>query len=517
MRRWPVHPLLFAVFPVLFLFTQNAHVVRPGKILLPLGVVALCAAVSVSISWLVFRDLRRAAIAASGSVVLGLSYGHVWTALESKAIGGLVVGRDLFLLPLWGLLAALIVFLALRVRALGDATAVLNAIAGGVVLVSLVNTGTALANQAGEPLQTRAGERSVPIAEPAGPKTQRDIFYLVFDRYAGPEVLRREFGFDNGPFLDALRERGFYVADRSVSNYPRTAHSLAASMNMEHLDELAAQVGRDAKDWRPLYEKLVGTRVSKFLQEQGYRYAHIGPWYDPTAHDPTAQINYHYNKQSEFSRVLLETTLLHAAAKRFDFLSAIDGRRVAHNQVRFQFESILDAAKLDGPTFVFAHLLVPHEPFTFDAAGNYVSKEEERVRSYERNYVGQVRFVNSKILEILDRLLAIPEERRPIVVLQADEGPHPFEVRYGNDASWKDASDAELRVKFPILNAYYLPGGRKHGLYADITPVNSFRRIFDAYFDTHLGLVPDDAYVFGTADQPYAFERVTDRLASSAR
>jgi hypothetical protein len=42
-----------------------------------------------------------------------------------------------------------------------------------------------------------------------------------------------------------------------------------------------------------------------------------------------------------------------------------------------------------------------------------------------------------------------------------------------------------------ILNAYYLPDGGNNTLYSSITPVNSFRLIFDQYFGTKYGLLDD--------------------------
>ncbi len=44
-------------------------------------------------------------------------------------------------------------------------------------------------------------------------------------------------GGDNRLFLDALRKLGFYVADRSASNYPRTVMTIASMLNMAYLDE----------------------------------------------------------------------------------------------------------------------------------------------------------------------------------------------------------------------------------------------------------------------------------------
>ena len=45
-----------------------------------------------------------------------------------------------------------------------------------------------------------------------------------------------------------------------------------------------------------------------------------------------------------------------------------------------------------------------------------------------------------------------------------------------------------------ILNAYYLPKGGNKTLYKTITPVNSFRKIFNHYFKTDYKILDDVSY-----------------------
>ena len=58
------------------------------------------------------------------------------------------------------------------------------------------------------------------------------------------------------------------------------------------------------------------------------------------------------------------------------------------------------------------------------------------------------------------------------------------------------ATTDELEEKFGILSAYHLPGvdPEAAGLYPSITPVNSFRVVFNTYFDAGLPLLPDEIY-----------------------
>jgi hypothetical protein len=64
-------------------------------------------------------------------------------------------------------------------------------------------------------------------------------------------------------------------------------------------------------------------------------------------------------------------------------------------------------------------------------------------------------------------------EKEPIIILQGDH-------------SYPDGID---RVK--ILNAYYLPDDGNENLYETITPVNTFRVIFNTYFGGQYEMLPD--------------------------
>ncbi|GAI50318.1 unnamed protein product, partial [marine sediment metagenome] len=53
-------------------------------------------------------------------------------------------------------------------------------------------------------------------------------------------------------------------------------------------------------------------------------------------------------------------------------------------------------------------------------------------------------------------------------------------------------------------NAYFLPNDGSHLLYESITPVNSFRIVFNLYFDTNYDLLKDESY-FSNFKYPLEF------------
>jgi hypothetical protein len=58
------------------------------------------------------------------------------------------------------------------------------------------------------------------------------------------------------------------------------------------------------------------------------------------------------------------------------------------------------------------------------------------------------------------------------------------------------------------LNAYCVPETCRRRLYPEITPVNSFRLLFDGLFGDHLEPLPERQF-FSWYDRPYGLQDVT--------
>jgi hypothetical protein len=509
-RPLVLHPFLLAAFPVLYIYASNIEYAVPLPDVLPwlAGFVA-GAGVAMLVAWMALRrDSLRAGLVTTALVVLFFSYGQIFVRIEGFSVRGVELGRHLYLLPVWGGLAVLGVVAAVRARRhIPLVTKGLNIAAAVLVLSNLATIGWYELRSGGEVPPTLAQkERNLGI--PVGPDTEDkpDIFYIILDRYGGEVALRGQFGFDNRPFLEALETRGFYVASDSTTNYPKTAHSLATSLNLEFLDGLDG--GGTPDNWGPIYKLLQNHKAGDFLKSKGYRYVHIGSWWRPTAANPQADINVKFKGDlSEFSSALLESTVLPAFGGAIEEL---DHRHREYLRPLFQFEKLVEARDLSGPTFVFAHILLPHDPYLFDRQGRYVSRKTAASRTLKENYIEQLRFTNKKVLEVVDRLLEGPEESRPVVIIQADEGPP------GVSEDWNarpgQLSPGHLKRRFSILNVFHLPAVERPGVYPSITPVNTFRLLFNLYFDAGLALLPDDNYMFPDLGHLYTFTRVTNTV-----
>lgn len=504
---WVLHPVLLAAYPVLFLFAQNtADQLSFDPLWLPLAAAVGGGLAVFLVMVIVFADLDRAGIAASVVIVAFFSFGHAWNLV------GETIGSQAVLLAVWGGLVILGIAVAWRLGSRARAaTAPLNLLAAIPLVLTLIGLGDFAISRTlgGGPLPPAGGLLEADAAE------RPDIYYLVFDRYAGSPALERHYGFDNEPFLRELEERGFVVARDSVANYIKTNLSLTSSLEMEYLDadELNAAATSPA-DQGPINRRFQDRlTIPAELKQLGYEFVLVPSWWPPTASNVDADVTLQYQGASEFTLALLETTVLSAFTGPREEVDPFSMNEL-RNYTLHQLDQMLELPALPGPKFVMAHFLIPHPPNLFDRDGRPFEGESARLSGPEK-YVRQVEFTNSQILRIIDAITAGPGGEEAVIVLQADEGPFP--ERYaanGETFRWADATPEELEIKLRILNAVRIPGADAEaaGFHPSITPVNEFRVVFNAVFGAGLPMLPDRSYAHTDYRHFYDFLEVTDRI-----
>jgi hypothetical protein len=510
---WPFYPFGIGVWSVVLLYGQNTGEASPADAILPIAWSLLLAAVVFGASYVLFRDVRRAGLLAGLLVALFLSYGRVLEAIDSPVVTS---GR---LLALWGVLGVLAIVGVWRLhRDLRVATARLNAVAALLLVIALV---PALAGEVGDSAGVAASPQSsiAPGEGTAGP--DRDVYVIIVEDIGSERILRDVWGMTGDSPFAFLEELGFNRIVDSHSNYGKTAHSLASMFNLDYLDETAAAMGPESGDYEPVYDLLDNPSSARFLNERGYEYVHIGSWWDPTARSSIADVNLGLETPSDFATAWLETTMAPAITSRLARFGIRVGAAGLESH-ELQYESgIAGFAALDstldrpGRTFVFAHFLIPHDPYSFALDGSFVTDEQRAERSREQLFLDQSRYTMERVEAFVRDALAGPDETDPIMIVTTDEGPNPLAYEQDPEAyNWEQASDADLREKFEIELGLYLPGidPEEAGVHDGMSLVNTFRGLFDAYFGTSYGPLPDRSFIYRDKAHPYLITEITDRL-----
>ena len=97
----------------------------------------------------------------------------------------------------------------------------------------------------------------------------------------------------------------------------------------------------------------------------------------------------------------------------------------------------------------------------------------------------------------------------PIIIIQADHSTASGFTNYIMNDEYVTTKMLQERMR--IFNTYYLPSFEYIQLYDSITPVNTFRIIFNHYFDTNYELLNNKSY-FSTSQAPFRFVDVTEKV-----
>ncbi len=433
-------------------------------------------------------------------LVLFFTYGQLYQYLEKTPILGISLGHHRFLLPAFALLAFLgLWWIIRRARDMESATAILNLTSAVLVVMAGAQiVGYQLqAARGGQAARSMAGAIEPLPVEPG--RALPDVYYIILDGYARGDVLRRELGFDNTPFLDELQRMGFYVAECSRSNYASTNPSLASSLNFSYLPELhdvLAMQGIQTQDYRVLIKHSL---VRSLLEQAGYTTVSFDTGYDWTTLSDAGLylgepgVPTELQSLAPFETMLIKSTAALALTEWMEMqeiarLDALNYPFAGHiSRQLFLLSQLPLIPEYDRPTFTFAHILIPHVPYVFAPDGSirtdpgFYGTDLAGAVNWEyfvEGYTGQIQFVNGRMVEIL-RMVLSTSDTPPIILLQGDHG------FLGSGGPSGQAS---------ILSAYYVPDGVRRLLYPDITPVNSFRAVFDGFFGTDYGLLEDLVY-----------------------
>lgn len=511
-RSIPVHPVLIAAWPILFLLAENSGEADPADAVVPIAIAVASTLAIVVVVRVLGACLERAALVGSIAAVVVLLFGHV---VDAVAPLGLSQTR---ILVAWLALGGAAVLIALRApRGVRTASRALTIVSAVLVATSLISLVVASARLTGVPTtpagpsQRPASARPDPSVTP-GP-TQRDIYFIVVEDYGSPRSIAQYLGVRDDGFFDWLESSGFTVLRDTRSNYGRTPLSMASMLNMTYLDAVAAAEGPDSDRYAPINEMVGSSAVARFLKDRGYAIAQLGSQYYLTARSRIADVNPRFQETSDFLGVLYETTIVPAIATRIGFEDAFTQRRTNFEAFQWQLGTFLTLRELPGPKLVFTHLFLPHHPFVVDEDGNYVSDGADRSRTLLEQHESQWRTVDRAVRGMLEPLLAGPEETRPIIVLTTDEGPNPDGMPIvKGDIAWSRATDAQLDQKFSIFAAYYLPGSDEPGPAPTMSSVNAWRFVLNRYFDAGFDLLPDRSFIHQDKSHPYVLTDVTDRL-----
>jgi len=500
--NFPLYPWLIAASPILHFVATNPVHFSLNEAIVPIGAALLMVSFGMVGLRLILNDWYRPAATIATVVILFFSFGHIERALDYRS-------DERVLLAVTIVVAVSVVAMIVKRPAIDAGwTTFLNFVSAIVLISNLAGVVSVTATNAGRPSPNDAdsleylASHLLPDGIPPISMSRRpDIYYIILDSYARGDALS---GFDNSQFLGELRSRGFYVADEARSNYAYSIRSIPSSLNLSYLEDLDY---RSDFSELSLIELADRNALAAILKSIGYKYVHLRSGTHVSDNSSLADVGYTFTPNGvlvgapsddsrgqilsrRFIRAITETTVLRPIVGALFLISDTTPYSWWSPRRTLQMFDVLSGeVESDSPKFVFAHIMKPHRPATFDRHGNFLSGNrvhevgsrtvalsdefsDSHDQSVPNAYIGQLIYINSLVLNAIDAIIEGSEEL-PIIVLSADHGP------------------SGQIPQHEILSAFHLPYGGDRGLYPEISPVNHFRYILGYYFHLGIGLTED--------------------------
>jgi hypothetical protein len=528
----PVHPILVSVYPILHIYSKNiaeipvSQLAEPLLILTGLGLLVWALAAGAQ------RSVTAGALTASLTMLMALLYRHFWVAFSN--LTQISINEDYSLLIwcyVWLTLAAII---WKKRKQCARASQFANVFSIVVVAPALLSITVGWTRTHDHGIRFEESSEVAAIDDKTVEEVRSwkranepppDIYYIILDGYGRHDRLQEIYNYDNRPFLEELRQRGFFVAERSTSNYPGTIQSLSSSLNMNYLHR---QFGGSA------HLNIQNNRVAALLRAYGYKFVVLPSGYPSTNAKRQADVTIDVGTKlrTELAALLYEWSFAHHITHRSRGQRLVQGNREGGTDAfagvknshdlagtrrwaRHVTDSIDATGKLaamPGPKFVFAHVICPHPPYVFlrdgslnqeSSMGDFSDLDAHSSWFGSKNIwqspqmVDQIIHLNKLVLEMIDNLRqnsSVP----PVIIVHADHGTFAS----GQPHLRPTPTERLVQERMAILFACHAPKRTLAALYHHISPVNLFRILFNTLFEAQYRLIPDRCFwTFGKSRQ----------------
>ncbi|MBA4251662.1 MAG: hypothetical protein C0425_08725 [Chlorobiaceae bacterium] len=431
---------------------------------------------------LLLKDKIKAAVASTLFLGVSFSFGLInqnlfqlnsFENLSEKLFFGNIIIASISLLTItFILIASIILFLPFKLNRLNNYLAILFSLFLFYEIYTYFSYAPKtikLEEEITLPQESRQGDKALP-----------NIYYIVFDSYTNFESLEKYWNFDNSGLKYFLQNRGFYVAPKSKSNYNQTHFAMASALNLSYLDfKLFDKL--TLAHYPYLFKLIKENALVRILEKNGYEIINYSLF------DISKEEKYYRFEITDAPNFFTNT--LFEGLINTNFLGIELGLNLEPElniiQTNLNIKNLLmdvPKRKTEQNFFVYAHFMLPHPPYFFDADGNQMSYEYSKDHSNQWKYLEQLKFANKIIKEVVDSIL-INSSEAPVIIIQGDHG-----FRFLKDDIMQAAES------HTILNAFYFPSKDYSALYPSISAVNTFRVLLNKYNFLEIENLPNEIF-----------------------
>lgn len=498
MKKIIIHPFLLAIFPILTLYKSNINNLPASSIIEPLAISIYGSIIAFALIYFFAKSILKTSILTSLLIIFYFTFTHF---TYSNFIFNAIFKNSMILYYLLALIWIFIYYLLFKIILAVklppySVNLFLNILSAALIIMTSAEIIIFFHKNNYTFAKTVDAELTMPAEEN---EQLPDIYYIILDAYAREDVLKEYYNYDNSEFINFLKEKGFYVAEKSMTNYGRTHFSISSSLNYQHHLSLSKKM-KNSYNLSPLIDLIHNNKVYNYLRGKGYKIVSMpSAWYGDNGNNADIFLA----EEKKIFKSPLNYYLMPNFLHSYKYLNKY------RSKILYNFEHLPDIAKINGPTFNYSHIIIPHPPFVFNKNGEEINPEYTAnndgifyfklypdKEDYKNKYKDTIIFINSELKKTINNIID-NSDSPPIIIIQSDHGP-------GLNLNGNNIKTSDPRERISILNAYFVPKEIKEKLYDKITPINTFPIIFNSLFNDSIKLNEDKSYMMGDKN-PYLF------------
>ncbi len=260
-----------------------------------------------------------------------------------------------------------------------------------------------------------------------------NVYFLLFDEYAGYKSLQDSFGFKNDSLYQFLQQQQFTVMP-GFSNYDFTPYSMSSVLNMQYVPQTSSNQMLTQSDIQHRFGEIRNAQVPAIFKQMGYTIENYSV-FDFKNNPALAQTNGLF----PIHAALLTNKIFHKRLVKDIGWWFVTGKfqiPFFKKQVLYKDDDynkkvvnlVLQTAKnkTTTPSFIYAHLFLPHGQYFRDSIGALNSPEQISDLANKSIYLSYLKYTNKVIKKLVSNINA--NDPNSIVIIMSDHGFYDYNV-----------------------------------------------------------------------------------------
>jgi hypothetical protein len=273
-----------------------------------------------------------------------------------------------------------------------------------------------------------------------------NVYYFIFDEYAGYDGILRYCDYDNIEFYNSLENLGFFTSKHSINGSIDTFTEIPNLLQLSEVNTVTMAANDKKKNFKDPFLLILIKRNGYLINELDSRnYEFIDESYSDYRLTDAFVSTYR-----TFTSYIVRNTAYYP----------FYGSKDQDNEIN-QIVKMFDYGKTSytikkSNLFTIGYFNFPHLPYIVDEYGNKTNDSDRNDLRNPIPYLGQFKYANKKILEMVSEI--IENDPNSVIILQSDHGFRlPSHLHF-----WYGINDYDLNVEAQyeqnILNAVYYKG-----------------------------------------------------------